>query len=111
MAAGLQPHPPQSSWIRFIVSHYAICFIPVSEKGGCSESLHMAGRTKPHPRYPKVQNICLNLPGPQRCALAAFENLLLVFAMNLSPQEQRGEFGGVRKHHSPCGSQDILDQM
>ena len=65
----------------------SICFIIVSEKGGCSESLHMAGRTKPHPRYPKVQNICLNLSGPQRCALAAFENLLLVFAMNLSPQE------------------------
>lgn len=98
--------------MRFIVSRDALCFIIVSEKGGgCSESLRMAGRTKPHPRSPKVLNICLNLSGPPRCALAAFENLLLVFAMNLPHQEWRGEFDGVRKHDSPCSSQDILDQM
>lgn len=108
--AGWQPHPAQPS-PGFIVSPCIICLIPVSEKGGCAESLQMAGRTKPHPRYPKVQNICLNLSGPQRCALAASQDLLLVFAMNLAHREQRGEFDGVKKHRSLCGSQDILDQM
>lgn len=108
--AGWQPHPAQPS-PGFIASPCIICLIPVSEKGGCAESLHMAGRTKPHPRYAKVQNICLNLSGPQRCALAASQDLLLVFAMNLAHREQRGEFDGVKKHRSLCGSQDILDRM
>lgn len=61
MAAGLQPHPPQSSWILFIV------------------------KAQPHLLYPKVQNICLNLSG-----LAAFEDSLLGFVMSLSLRIERG---------------------
>lgn len=85
---GLQPHPPQSSGTRFIVSHYAISFMLVSEKEGCSESFHMAGCTKPHPRHPKVQNIYLNLSGPQRCALAALR-IYCLFSQRISLTENR----------------------
>lgn len=68
--------------------------------------------------WPAARNRILAIPEFRTSVLiclalgaALLQNLLLVCAMNLSHQEHRGEFDGVRKHDSPCGSPDILDHM